>query len=62
MRSVSATDLGDERTLIASGLRANENVVIEGQYRLEPGSVVQELHGEAAKAANLQSSVEQAIP
>ena len=37
-------------------------VVVDGQYGLQPGSLVNVLHGKAAREANLQSSVEQAIP
>ena len=48
--------------LVTSGLQAGEKVVVDGQYRLQVGTLVQELQGEAAKSADLQSSVEQAIP
>ena len=41
---------------------ANEKVVVDGQYRLQSGALVQELHGKAAQEADLQSAVEQAIP
>jgi multidrug efflux system membrane fusion protein len=61
-RPVSVFDLGDGRGLVTAGLQANEKVVVDGQYRLQAGSLVQELHGKAAEQANLQSSVEQAIP
>jgi multidrug efflux system membrane fusion protein len=37
-------------------------VVADGQYRLEPGSRVRILTGNAAREADLKSSVEQAIP
>jgi membrane fusion protein, multidrug efflux system len=37
-------------------------VVVDGQYRLKVGSRVQELHGKAAREADLQSSVQEAIP
>ena len=40
----------------------NETVVIDGQYRLQQGSLVQVLHGKAAQEADLQSAVEKAIP
>jgi membrane fusion protein, multidrug efflux system len=36
--------------------------VVDGQYRLNEGSRVQELHGKAAREADLQSSVQDAIP
>jgi membrane fusion protein, multidrug efflux system len=37
-------------------------VVIDGQYRLQDGSRVQQLHGKAAEQARLQSAVQEAIP
>ena len=61
-RPVEISQLGAKQVLIKSGLQANEKVVVDGQYRLQPGARVQELTGDAAKQANLQSSVEQAIP
>jgi multidrug efflux system membrane fusion protein len=61
-RPVKATDIGDGNVLIDSGLQANEKVVVDGQYRLQPGTRVQELQANAAKQADLQNSVEQEIP
>lgn len=61
-RAVDVADLGDGNVLIKSGLSAGETVVVEGQYRLQPGVGVQELVGKAARQVNLQSSVEQEIP
>jgi multidrug efflux system membrane fusion protein len=48
--------------LIDTGLKTNETVVVDGQYRLTEGSPVQELHGKAAEEADLQSAAEKAIP
>ncbi len=62
MRPVTVAQISDGRALIDSGLEANENVVVDGQYRLQPGALVQVLHGKAAQEADLQSAVEQAIP
>jgi membrane fusion protein, multidrug efflux system len=62
MRSVSVAQISDGQALIDTGLNPDENVVLEGQYRLQPGSLVEQLHGKAAQEADLQSSVEQAIP
>jgi multidrug efflux system membrane fusion protein len=62
MRSVSVAQISDGQALIDSGLKPDENVVLEGQYRLQPGSLVEELRGKAAENADLQSSVEQALP
>lgn len=61
-RPVEVSEIGGGQVLITSGLQANEKVVVDGQYRLQPGVRVQELTGNAAQQANLQSSVEQAIP
>jgi membrane fusion protein, multidrug efflux system len=61
-RPVSVFQLGDGQVLVTEGLQAGEKVVVDGQYRLQPGTLVQELTGDAAKSADLQSSVEQAIP
>jgi membrane fusion protein, multidrug efflux system len=62
LRPVKVDQISDGTALIASGVQANESVVIDGQYGLQPGSLVNILHGKAADQANLQSSVEQAIP
>jgi membrane fusion protein, multidrug efflux system len=63
MRPVVATyQIGDNRVLVTSGLSGGETVVTDGQYRLQPGSHVQILRGNAAQQADLQSAVEQAIP
>ena len=61
-RPVSVFQLGDGEVFVSSGLKDGEKVVVDGQYRLQAGTKVQELQGAAAKAADLQSSVEQAIP
>jgi membrane fusion protein, multidrug efflux system len=62
MRPVTVAQISEGQALIDSGLKSNENVVLEGQYRLQPGSPVEELRGKAAENADLQSAVEQAIP
>jgi membrane fusion protein, multidrug efflux system len=62
MRPVTVAQISEGQALINSGLKPSENVVIEGQYRLQPGSLVEQLHGKAAESADLQSAVEQAIP
>ncbi|MGY2939546.1 multidrug efflux system membrane fusion protein [Bradyrhizobium sp. GM6.1] len=61
-RPVKVAYNSDGDALIDSGLQANEKVVVDGQYRLQPGAHVKELVGAAAQGANLQSSVEQEIP
>jgi membrane fusion protein, multidrug efflux system len=62
MRPVKVAQFSDGQALIASGLQAGEKVVVDGQYRLAAGVRVQELTGQAARDAQLQSAVEQAIP
>jgi multidrug efflux system membrane fusion protein len=62
VRPVTVAQISDGQALIDTGLKANETVVIDGQYRLQQDSLVQVLHGKAAKEADLQSAVEKAIP
>jgi multidrug efflux system membrane fusion protein len=62
MRPVTVAQISQGQALIDSGLKGGENVVTDGQYRLQPGALVRELHGKAAQQADLQSAVEQAIP
>ncbi|MFB9980447.1 efflux RND transporter periplasmic adaptor subunit [Mesorhizobium kowhaii] len=62
MRPVTVAQLSGGQALIDSGLKANETVVVDGQYRLVQGSRVQVLVGKAADEAALQSAVQQAIP
>jgi multidrug efflux system membrane fusion protein len=47
---------------IDTGLKESEVVVVDGQYRLKQGIPVLELHGKAAREADLQSAVQDAIP
>jgi multidrug efflux system membrane fusion protein len=62
MRPVTVAQIDQGQALISSGLKADETVVIDGQYRLVPGSHVEIMHGKAAEEADLQSAVEKAIP
>jgi multidrug efflux system membrane fusion protein len=62
MRPITVAQISEGQALIDSGLAANENVVVDGQYRLQAGALVKQLHGKAAQEADLQSAVEQAIP
>ena len=62
MRPVQIGEINDGQALIDDGLAANETVIVAGQYRVEPGSHVRFLTGEAARQANLTSAVEQALP
>jgi membrane fusion protein, multidrug efflux system len=61
-RPVTVAQISEGQALIDSGLHADEKVVVDGQYRLQAGAAVRELHGKAAEEADLQSAVEQAIP
>src|SRR5882724_2234998 len=62
VRPVTVAEISEGQALIDTGLQANETVVIDGQYRLQQGSLVHVLHGKAAQEADLQSAVEKAIP
>ena len=61
-RPVTVAQITGGKALIDSGLAANETVVIDGQYRLQPGALVDVLTGKAAQEADLQSAVQEAIP
>ena len=62
MRPVTVAQTSDGVALIDSGLQAGEKAVVDGQYRLQAGARVEELTGQAAHEAQLQSAVEEAIP
>jgi multidrug efflux system membrane fusion protein len=62
MRAVKVAQISDGLALVDSGLQAGEKIVVDGQYRLQAGTRVSLLTGDAARSADLQSSVEQAIP
>jgi multidrug efflux system membrane fusion protein len=62
LRPVQVAQISEGQALIESGLKPDEKVVVDGQYRLQPGAHVRELHGKAADEANMQSAVQQAIP
>ena len=62
LRPVTVGQISEGQALIDQGLKAGDVVVVDGQYRLKVDSRVQELHGKAAREADLQSSVQEAIP
>src|SRR5258705_4489872 len=62
MRPVAVGQISDGQALINKGLTANETVIVDGQYKLQPGTHVRVLTGRAAEAARLQSAVQKAIP
>jgi multidrug efflux system membrane fusion protein len=61
MQSVHVAQIDGGQALIDDGLKANQEVVVAGQYKLQPGSHVTELRGKAAEQVQ-QSEVEQEIP
>jgi multidrug efflux system membrane fusion protein len=62
MRAVKISQITAGQALVDSGLAANESIVIDGQYKLQPGAHVVVLHGNAAQQVSQQSAVEQEIP
>jgi membrane fusion protein, multidrug efflux system len=62
IRQVKVAQISDGRALIDSGLSANERVVVDGQYKLQPGSHVIALHGKAAEEAAAQDAMQTPIP
>jgi membrane fusion protein, multidrug efflux system len=61
-RAVKVAQQGARIAVIDSGVQGNEQVVIGGQSRLQPGSSVKVLHGKAAKALLAQSAQQTVIP
>ena len=61
-RTITVAQTSNGQALINSGLAANEQVVVDGQYKLQPGSHVTILHGKAAAEAAAQSAQQIAIP
>jgi len=61
-RPVKVAEISGGQALIDSGLKANEQVVIDGQYKLQPGTRVTMLHGQAAQEAIAQSAQQAPIP
>jgi membrane fusion protein, multidrug efflux system len=62
IRPVKVAQINDGQALIDSGLEANEQVVVDGQYKLQPGTRVTILHGKAAEEASAQSAQQAPIP
>jgi membrane fusion protein, multidrug efflux system len=61
-RTITVAQISNGQALIDSGLAANEEVVVDGQYKLQPGSHVAVLHGKAADEAAAQSAQQVDIP
>ena len=62
IRPIKVAQISEGQALIDSGLKANEQVVVDGQYKLQPGSHVTVLHGRAAEEAAAQSAQQAPIP
>jgi len=61
-RPITVAQISEGQALIDSGLAANEEVVVDGQYKLRPGAHVTVLHGKAAEEAAAQSAEQATIP
>jgi len=61
-RPVKVAQISEGQALIDSGLQANEQVVTDGQYKLQPGLHVTILTGKAAEQAKAQSAQQATIP
>jgi membrane fusion protein, multidrug efflux system len=61
-RAVTVAQISEGQALIDSGLKAGEQVVVDGQSKLQPGSPVTVLHGKAAQEAARQSAQQAGIP
>jgi multidrug efflux system membrane fusion protein len=62
IRPVKVAQIWEGQALVDSGLNANEQVVVDGQYELQPGTPVTILHGQAAEEAAVQSAQQAPIP
>jgi membrane fusion protein, multidrug efflux system len=62
IRPVTVAQIGNLRAVIASGLRAGERVVVNGQSRLQPGDHVAVVTGQAAQQLADQSVPGMEIP
>jgi multidrug efflux system membrane fusion protein len=62
IRDIKVAQVSEGQALITSGLKANEQVVVDGQYKLQSGTRVTILHGQAAAEAAAQSAEQDPIP
>jgi multidrug efflux system membrane fusion protein len=62
VRPVKVSQVSGGQALVDSGLTANEQVVVDGQYKLQVGTHVTLLHGKAADEAAAQSAQQTPIP
>src|SRR4030088_306873 len=62
IRPITVAQISEGQALINSGLTAHEQVVTDGQYKLQPGTQVTILTGQAAEEAKAQSAQQAPIP
>jgi multidrug efflux system membrane fusion protein len=62
VRPIKVAQISEGQALIDSGLKANEQVVVDGQYKLQAGTRVTILQGKAAEEAAAQSAQQAPIP
>jgi membrane fusion protein, multidrug efflux system len=62
IHQIKVAQISDGQALIDSGLEGNEQVVVDGQYKLQPGTHVTVLHGKAAEEAAAQQALQAPIP
>jgi membrane fusion protein, multidrug efflux system len=62
IRPIKVAQIADGQALIDSGIDANEQVVVDGQYKLKPGVHVTMLHGKAAQEQAAQDALQAPIP
>src|SRR5580693_6556185 len=62
IHQIKVAQISDGQALINSGLKADEQVVVDGQYKLQPGTHVTILHGQAAQEAAAQEALQAPIP
>jgi membrane fusion protein, multidrug efflux system len=62
IHQIKVAQISDGQALIDSGLDANEQVVVDGQYKLQPGVQVTLLHGKAAQEQAAQDAMQAPIP
>ena len=62
IRQIKVAQISDGQALVDSGLEANEQVVVDGQYKLQPGTHVVLVHGKAAQEAAAQDAMQAPIP
>jgi membrane fusion protein, multidrug efflux system len=62
IRQVKVAQISDGQALIDSGLSADERVVVDGQYKLQPGTRVDILHGKAAEEVAAEDAMQTPIP